>query len=319
MPSGLLLAPNDGGPRMEITAGLRCPSYSLSIPDTWDVNQYTLPNYVAGSQIVMMPKSCVYSLNRGTNLIASIAVLDSITVSGGTVTQNVWWSDNWGRAKSFPATVWQILPASSGRGLLIQNSTDFMAITDNTMVGQCVWRGTVTINGAWTTPAITGLSRDQYLVFAKWDAPNVVIDYDGVTIRVLAERDGDDVAASATLQIAIFASGIAPVPGRGLNMINAAGKCVFSTTKRPFVYRNATWAPNWNGTDIGNTMIMLGRFGYDSTVASGWDWLKFAGLVRTGNVVRCGKGKVSTSWTANYPVTGRRLTSIAVPCIDAMY
>lgn len=319
MPSGLLLAPNDGGPRMEVTAGLRCPSYSLSIPDTWDVNQYTLPNYVAGSQIVMMPKSCVYSLNRGTNLIASIAVLDSITVSGGTVTQNVWWSDNWGRAKSFPATVWQILPASSGRGLLIQNSTDFMAITDNTMVGQCVWRGTVTINGAWTTPAITGLSRDQYLVFAKWNAPNVVIDYDGATIRVLAERDGDDVAASATLQIAIFASGIAPVPGRGLNMINAAGKCVFSTTKRPFVYRNATWVPNWNGTDIGNTMIMLGRFGYDSSLASGWDWLKFAGLVRTGNVVRCGKGKVSTSWTDQYPVTGRRLTSIAVPCIDAMY
>lgn len=319
MPSGLLLAPNDGGPRMEITAGLRCPSYSLSIPDTWDVNQYTLPNYVAGSQIVMMPKSCVYSLNRGTNLIASIAVLDSITVSGGTVTQNVWWSDNWGRAKSFPATVWQILPASSGRGLLIQNSTDFMAITDNTMVGQCVWRGTVTINGAWTTPTITGLSRDQYLVFAKWDAPNVVIDYDGATIRVLAERDGNDVAASATLQIAIFASGIAPVPGRGLNMINAAGKCVFSTTKRPFVYRNATWVPNWNGTDIGNTMIMLGRFGYDSSLAGGWDWLKYAGLVRTGNVVRCGKGKVSSSWTDKYPVTGRRLTSIAVPCIDAMY
>ena len=319
MPSGLLLAPNDGGPRMEITAGLRCPSYSLSIPDTWDVNQYTLPNYVAGSQIVMMPKSCVYSLNRGTNLIASIAVLDSITVSGGTVTQNVWWSDNWGRAKSFPATVWQILPASSGRGLLIQNSTNFMAITDNTMVGQCVWRGTVTINGAWTTPAITGLSRDQYLVFAKWDAPNVVIDYDGATIRVLAERDGNDVAASATLQIAIFASGIAPVPGRGLNMINAAGQCVFSTTKRPFVYRNATWVPNWNGTDIGNTMIMLGRFGYDSSLAGGWDWLKYAGLVRTGNVVRCGKGTVSSSWTDKYPVTGRRLTSIAVPCIDAMY
>lgn len=319
MPQGLLIDLNDGGPAMGITAGLRCPSYGMSIADAWDVNSYTLPNYVAGSQIVMMPKISVFSMNRGTNLVASIAVLDSITVSGGTVTQNVWWSDNWGRAKSFPATVWQILPTSSGRGLLIQNSSDFTAITDNTMVGQCVWRGTVTVNGAWTTPAITGLSRDQYLVFAKWSAAGVVIDYDGATIRALTERDGDDVAATVTMQIAIFASGIAPVPGPGLNMFNAAGKCVFSTTRRPFIYRNATWTPSWNGTDIGNTMIMLGRFGYDSSVASGWDWLKFAGLVRSGNVVRCGNGKVSTSWTANYPVTGRRLTSVTVPCIDAMY
>lgn len=304
---------------MEITAGLRCPSYSLSIGDAWDVNQYALPNYVPGSQVVIMPKSCVYSLNRGTNLIASIAVLDSITVSGNTVTQNVWWSDNWGRAKSFPSTVWQILPASSGRGVLIQDSTDFMAITDNTMVGQCVWRGTVTVNGSWSPPDIPGLTRDQYLVFAKWSAPGVVIDYDGTTIRALAERDGSDVAASATMQIAIFASGVAPVPGPGLNMFNAAGNCVFSTTKRPFIYRQATWVPTWDGADIGDTMIMLGRFGYDSSLSGGWDWLKYAGLVRTGNVVRCGKGKVSSSWTDKYPVTGRRVTSIAVPCIDAMY
>lgn len=319
MPQGLLIDLNDGGPAMQITAGLRCPSYSLSIGDAWDVNQYTLPNYVAGSQIVMMPKSCVYSLNRGTNLITTIAVLDSITVSGNTVTQNVWWSDNWGRAKSFPATVWQILPASSGRGMLIQNSTDFTSITDNTMVGQCVWRGTVTVNGSWSPPDIPGLTREQYLVFAKWSAPGVVIDYDGATIRALAERDGSDVAASATMQIAIFASGVSPVPGPGLNMFNAAGNCVFSTTKRPFIYRQATWVPTWDGADIGDTMIMLGRFGYDSSLAGGWDWIKYAGLVRTGNVVRCGKGKVSSSWTDKYPVTGRRVTSIAVPCIDAMY
>jgi hypothetical protein len=40
-------------------------------------------------------------------------------------------------------------------------------------------------------------------------------------------------------------------------------------------------------------MIMLGRYGYDSRVNGGWDYLKWAGLVRSGNSVRCARGKPS--------------------------
>lgn len=165
---------------------------------------------------------------------------------------------------------------------------------------------------------ITGISRDQYLVFAKWSADSVVVDFDGYTVSAVVERDGENVPATVTLQIAIFASGVSPSPGTGLNIFNATGACVFSTTKRSFVYRNATYAPSWSWTDIGNTMIMLGRYGDDSSLSGGWDYIKWAGLVRSGNSVRCGKGKVS-SWTANYPVTGRRLTALSIPCVDAMY
>lgn len=317
MPQGLLIDLKDGGPRMEITAGLRCPSYSMVLPEQWDVNQYQIPNYVAGSQVVLMPRNTVYMLYRGTNLIPTIGMLSGYSVSGNIITLNTWWSDGWNRLRSFNSAVWQILPSSQGQGLLIQDSTDFLSITDSTMVGSCVWRGTVTFTGSWATPD-TGVSRDQYLVFAKWSADGVTVEFDGATVTAYQERDGDDVAATVTLQIAIFASGVSPTPGHGFNIFKN-GTCVFSTTRRPFVYRNASFVPSWNWTDIGDSMIMLGRYGYDSRTSGGWDYLKWAGLVRSGNAVRCGRGRTSTTWTDRYSVVGQRLTSVSIPCIPSMY
>jgi hypothetical protein len=135
-------------------------------------------------------------------------------VSGNTLTMNTWWSDNWGRPKTFDASIWQILPSSSGRGLLVQDSTDFLSITDATMSGYCVWRGTVTFTGRWATPT-TNISRDRYMVFAKWSADNVTIEFDGSNIIATKDSAGSDQDASVTMQIAIFASGVSPTPGRG--------------------------------------------------------------------------------------------------------
>lgn len=152
MPTGLLIDLNDGGPRMEISSGLRCPSFCQNVAEAWDTNQYTLNQRVAGSQIVVIPRNTVWSGQRGTNLVPTIGMFDGFSVSGNTITLNTWWSDNWGRARSFSSAVWQILPASQGRGLFIQNSTDFLSITDSTMAGYCIWRGTVTVSGIWQTP-----------------------------------------------------------------------------------------------------------------------------------------------------------------------
>lgn len=317
MPQGLLIDLNDGGARMEITAGLRCPSFGMVIPEQWDVNQYQIPDYVSGSQVVLMPRNTVFMLYRGTNLIPTIGMLSGYSVSGSVITLNTWWSDNWGRLRSFNSAVWQILPASQGNGLLIQDSTDFLSITDATMVGSCVWRGTVTFTGSWSTP-LTGVSQDQYLVFAKWSADGVTVEFDGLRITAYQENDNDDVAATVTMQIAVFASGMTPTPGPGLNIFKN-GVCMFSTTRRPFVYRNASWRPSWNWTDIGDSMIMLGRYGYDSRNSGGWDFLKWAGLIRSGNSVRAGRGRVVTRWTDKYSVVGQRLTSVTIPCIPSMY
>lgn len=317
MPSGLRIDLNDGGPVMEITAGMRCPSFCQQVAAAWDVNQYTIANYVPGSQVVVLPRNTVFSMYRGASLIPTIGMFSGYSVSGSTITLNTWWSDNWGRARTFDSTFWQILPAASGQGLLIQDSSDFLSITDATMVGSCIWRGTITFTGSWSTPT-TGISRDQYLVFANWSADGVVVEFDGYTITATRELDGTDIAATVTMTIAIFASGVAPTPGTGLNIFKN-GTCVFSTTRRPFIYLNTTYTPGWNWQDIGPRMIMLGRYGYDSRTNGGWDHLKWAGLVRSGNAVRCSRGRVVATWTANYSVVGQRLTSLQIPCIEAMY
>lgn len=317
MPKGLRITYADGGPAMEITAGLRCPSFCQNVSEAWDVNQYTINQRVDGSQIVVIPRNTVYKLNRGTNLIPTIGMLDGFTVSGNTITMNTWWSDNWNQKKTFDASIWQILPASSGRGLLIKDSTDFLSITDATMSGYCIWRGTITFTGSWATPT-TNISRDRYMVFAKWSADNVTIEFDGSNILATIDHAGLDQAATVTMQIAIFASGVSPTPGRGLNIIKG-GVCVFSTTRRPFVYRNQTYTPSWSNTDIGEGMILLGRYGYNSEVYTGWDYIKWAGLIRSGNLVRAGRGRNAASWTSQYSVVGRRLTSLTIPVIDAIY
>lgn len=317
MPQGLLIDLNDGNPRMEITAGLRCPSFCQQYSAAWDVNQYVIPGYVPNSQLVIMPRDPVFMMYRGTNLIPTIGMFSGYSVAGSVITMNTWWSDNWGRARTFDTSVFQILPTGSGQGLFIRDSTDFLAITDATMVGSCVWQGTITFTGSWATPA-TVAPREKYLVFANWSQDGVTIEFDGYTITAYQERNGEDVAATVTMRVAIFASGVAPVPGTGLNIFKN-GTCVFSTSRRPFVYTNGVVAPSWDWQDIGNTMVMLGRFGYDSATNGGWDFLKWVGLIRSGNLVRCAKGKTQTRWTDRYSVVGRRLTSIGIPCIPSMY
>lgn len=317
MGKGLRITYSDGGPAMEITAGLRCPSFCQNVSEAWDVNQYTINNRVAGSEIVLIPRNTVYQLYRGVNLVPTIGVLDGFSVSGNTITLNTWWSDGWDRVRSYDASIWQILPASSGRGLLVKDSTDFLSITDATMSGYCVWRGEVTFTGSWATPT-TNISRDRYMVFAKWSADGVTVEFDGQNILATNDHSAADTAATVTMQIAIFASGVAPSPGRGLNIIKK-GVCVFSTARRPFVYRNKTYKPSWSNTDIGDRMILLGRFGFNSEVYGGWDYIKWVGLIRSGNMVRAGRGRSVTSWTAQYSVVNRRLTNLSIPLIEAMY
>ena len=49
MPSGLYINLNDGGPVMEITAGLRCPAFANQLSTQWDNNTYDINGYVPGS------------------------------------------------------------------------------------------------------------------------------------------------------------------------------------------------------------------------------------------------------------------------------
>lgn len=302
---------------MEITAGLRCPSFCQSFGMQWDVSTYNITNRVAGSQLVVIPRECVFVDNSTSALNPRIGMFSGYTDNGATITFNTSWSTGQKRDRTFPLSLWQILPAGSGQGLLISDSTDFMSISDASMSGFCVWRGTITVNGRWAVPD-TIAPKDKYMVFAKWSQDGVVVDFDGNTISVFVENDGDEQLTNVAMTVAIFASGVSPQPGPGLNMFRN-GSCVFSTKYRPFIYRNTTWSPSFDWRDIGGNMIMLGRYGYRSRPSGGWNRLKYAGLVMSGNSVRCAGTAIASRWTSQYNDPMQDLTTLAVPTIPPMY
>ncbi|EOC1568771.1 hypothetical protein ACI1AR_004224 [Cronobacter dublinensis] len=318
MPGGLYIDLNDGGPAMAITAGLRCPSYCGY--SSGSGNQYSVPGYIPGATVVFAPyvTAGIY-FGGSTSLIPDMDVLTGVSQNANVLTFTAW-SNYKMSGKIYPGTVWQILPASQSgnRGLYIADSTDFTVITDGATVGQCIYRGRITFTGAWAPPS-TGYTRQSYAVFARWDAGGVVVEYDGNVIRAVAERNGDNIDATVTMDVVIFATGIAPVPGPGLNFFNSNGQCTFSTTKRPFLYSNTFYTPSGVATDIGDRYIMLGRYGAQTDVAGGWCNAKYQGLVRSGNTVRVGRGYIAARWTDKYSMDVNRTTGMNVLLLDNMY
>jgi hypothetical protein len=144
--------------------------------------------------------------------------------------------------------------AASGQGLLIQDSSDFLAITDATMVGSCVWRGTITFNGSWSTPTL--LRHEKYLVFASWSADGVVVEFDGYTITA-TQLDGR-YSGHGDMTIAIFASGVAPVAGTGLNMFKNGPVFFRQPDGRLFIATSRTHQAGTGRTFV--PAIMLGRW-----------------------------------------------------------
>lgn len=323
MPQGLYIDLNDGGKPMEITANLRCPSFGVEFLEGVNTSlSATIPNFYSGSTVVFLPKQTVYINTTTPTGNYYLYVLKSISVSGGIVTQNVGVSySGTSVTHTFPGTVWQILPATTGTGtnvgLLISNSTNFLSITNSTHVGVCIYKATVTIPvGGWSTPTISGYDRSKYLVFAKWDS-SAVIDFDGSTIRAFNVTDADDSPTTATLSIVIFSSGVTPTPGTGLNIFNSAGNCVFSTTKRPFIFDGSMWTPTYTATALNGRYIMLGRFGVYSTYSSGRYYIKTVGLRMSGGSVSCIRGKY-IGWS-DYQLMNNTLTSVSVPILPDMY
>ncbi|PUY11028.1 DUF6453 family protein [Cronobacter sakazakii] len=318
MPSGLLIDLNDGGPVMEITAGLRCPSWCGTVGGSGNI--YNAPGYVAGAALVYAPYETARIYDGGTSLVPTVGCLSGATQNGGSMIISSWYSVKGYNDILWPGTMWQIMPASqSGHtGLFISDSTDFTTITNGSIVGQCAWRGRVTFTGSWTPPD-TGFARGTYLIFGKWSADGVTVEYDGTRVIATLERNGANVNATVTMDIVIFAVGAAPVAGPGLNFFNAAGQCTFSTTRRPFLYSNAYFRASKTSTDIGNRFIMLGRYGAKSDIQGGWCYAKYCGIVRSGNAVRIGRGYVATFWTSDYPVTFDIVSSTNILLLESMY
>lgn len=322
MPAGLLIDLNDGGKPMEITAGLRCPTYGGAISGgVGKVNSATVTGYVAGSNVIFIPTQTVIS-DEG------FFKLDSVSVSGATVMQNWSGSSNPGlpspQRVAFSGTLWQILPVSqnSNVGLLIQNSTDFTAITTASSVGVCIYKARVSVGtSGWVTPAIAGFDRSKYLVCCKWDSP-YTLDYDGN--RLLFLNDGSNITdqpMSGTVDVVIFAGGVVPVAANpGFNIYNAAGQCTFSTARRPFVYLGINFVPSATAQVVpGAGYVPVGRFGLRIPGYSSGERIYHYhyGLVMQGGNLRVGRG-FYVGWS-DRQLANAGVTPVSLPVIPDMY
>ncbi|PCQ44902.1 DUF6453 family protein, partial [Citrobacter freundii] len=231
MPEGILIDYNDGRPVMAITAGLRAPSFCTSFSG-WSSQSMQYPvntPLVPGSQAIVVPTNPIYiysyaefdvaimtSVTRNGN---SGVIIGAETIGGKAITPD--WS----------GYVMELLPAAThNEGLLVSNSTDFTAISNQAALMTCAYSGRITVNGSAPLP-VGGIP------FGRWDNPNVSVGFDGgnIIVRDISYTGRDDVAGTATIDLVIF-NQTAPVGGDGITMTNAAGQVTFSTLKRPFVY-----------------------------------------------------------------------------------
>lgn len=292
MGAGILIDYNDGRPVMEITAGLRAPSFCTTFNQrcqsdkTLTINTQLTP----GSELVVAltnPVDVIEVFDQ-TLVIPDPFYITSVTRNGNSgITLRG--GDAYGAYSGLPqwaGVIMEVLPVGSrNAGLLVANSTDFTAISNVAKLMTCRYAQRVRVNGSMALP-VSGVP------FARWDDGNVSIGFDGGSIIVRNASYGgiDDVAASVDMDLVIF-NNTPPSPGAGITMTNNQGQVTFSTVNKPFVYDRTI---NIGGGDqyIGNSLIQLSYTGALIENNGGYNHVRMNGIRMAGNNVRIAKNRV---------------------------
>lgn len=320
MGNGILIDLNDGRPAMEITAGLRAPAVTgsintngLSTPaNSWDFGLSMSP----GSTAFCLPTKAVHV--DAYDVIPEVYYMNGfqkVNDGVGRITLSNFNGAN-GRIIDFGGNCFEILPASpsSSPGILVENSTDFLAISSNSRLMSAAWVGGIQVNGAASLP-VSGIP------FGKWDNPNVSLESDGSTIwcRDVTYSGIDDVAASTYVQLVIFRNEPPPA-GPGLTMSNSSGQIVFSSVRRPFVLGGFIQISNGYQSINGGFFPLL-RCGATTRVTGGYNNLRYKGVCMSGGSVRAVPGSVignySTQSGAQFPFDTN--ISMELPFTPNMY
>lgn len=333
MTYGLQIIPDDNGKPLDISSNTKAAAYRGYYAPQLDGNgrqTFSAP-LSAGAQLFVIPRTACMSYYTPGSSVPRILALNSVSVSGATVTATIGNFNSGYDPGKTPGTfdAFQIMGASnvSVYGLFMQSSTDFSAITDAAIVSQCVWRGSVNVNGSWSIPDIP--DRNNCIVFAHWDRSDRVIYFDRNNMRIEAYSDGGETSpADCVMEIIIFTNGTPPVPPVwGLAIWNAAGQCVFSSRKAPMIWNgnyvtlNGTpWSYTSPAAGVNRAAIPLCCVGADtgeSVLSDGYRVLYNAGLRMSGNAV-CGSRaqKTGITYSQNSGLI-RSIASVTLPVIDA--
>ena len=311
MGAGILIEYNDGRPRMEITAGLRAPSFCTNFNQRCQSDKTLTVNtpLTPGSQLIVVltnPVEVVEVFDQ-TLVIPDPMFVTSISRNGdGGITLHG--ADALGAYSGLPTwagTIMEVLPVGSrNAGLLVANSTDFTAISNVARLMTCRYAQRVHVNGSMPLP-VGGVP------FARWDDPNVSVGFDGgsIIVRNAAYGGIDDVGAAVDMELVIF-NNTPPSPGTGITMTNNAGQVTFSTVNKPFVF-NGTVDLSAGWQNIGNSLIQLSYTGALIENNSGYNHVRMNGIRMAGNNVRVAKNRVIGNYSRQqFQMPGK---NIAVP------
>ena len=316
MPAGLHIEYADGGPDMNILAGMRGLKYvgSLYNGGAFSVN---MPDLNPSFPTYMTPYDAFRFVGHPVN--GQIEYITGFSVNGTTFSQNVGGNTGGG---AFAASVWQIDQSNPKSGLLIADTSDFTSIGNGKALGFCVFSGTVTINGAWTPPVPAG--GVGVTVFVKFNNAGVTLHYNGVQVTCWANTPQDAYQTSVVAKVVVFVAGIEPTPQQGgLNMWNSKGECTFSSGNRPFITYGKTVSIGVGGSSTGGGMVQLcgtggGRYARDQ---GNTQWTKGLGVTMGVDSVAVGWAyqiTKDTDWygenKVDYYVPG-----ISVPVIPDIY
>ncbi|MGV4152544.1 DUF6453 family protein [Citrobacter freundii] len=314
MPEGILIDYNDGRPVMAITAGLRAPSFCTSFSG-WSSQfmQYPVNTpLVPGSQAIVVPTNPIYIYSFAE---FDVAIMTSVTRNGDSGV--IIGAETIGGKSLVPdwsGYVMELLPAATyNEGLLVSNSTDFTAISNQAALMTCAYSGRITVHGSAPLP-VGGIP------FGKWDNPNVSVGFDGgnIIVRDISYTGRDDVAGTATIDLVIF-NQTAPVGGDGITMTNAAGQVTFSTLKRPFVYDRQIQITD-AFQDIGGGFCQIVYTGVQVRMIGGWGNIRTKGVVMSGGSVRSAYNKVFADRNSgSWDMTRNRNIAMPILILPNMY
>lgn len=315
MGAGILIEYNDGRPRMEITAGLRAPSFCTNFNQRCQSDKTLTVNtpLTPGSQLIVVltnPVEVVEVFDQ-TLVIPDPMFVTSISRNGdGGITLHG--ADALGAYSGLPTwvgTIMEVLPVGSrNAGLLVANSTDFTAISNVARLMTCRYAQRVHVNGSMPLP-VGGVP------FARWDDPNVSVGFDGgsIIVRNAAYGGIDDVGAAVDMELVIF-NNTPPSPGTGITMTNNAGQVTFSTVNKPFVF-NGTVDLSAGWQNIGNSLIQLSYTGALIENNSGYNHVRMNGIRMAGSVVGAAKNRVMGNYSRQQFQMPNRNVVVPTPLI----
>lgn len=320
MGQGLYIDLNDGRPAMEITSGLRAPSYCGSfgsIPAGTTSYTFTMPTCFPGGS-----DGFFFSLKPAT--IKEVYPTTNVCwISNVTKLNSTQWKVDFGYANGpgwegdtvlVSGLFFEIgYPSNSGAGLYIRDSTDFTTITTNSNLLCCTYAGNITFTGTYNLPSGT------MVAFGRWDDPNVVVERSGNTIKCTRIALGSNyvtVDATVNMDLVVFRRQTPAAGNAGLVMRNASGQVVFSTAQRPFVFGGTFNMANGNQY-IGNAFVPIARYGALTEKKINMHYYYYYGAIRSGGYIRPSRGSLIVARTNGRDVNA--IANINYPLLPAMY